>query len=98
MSPRYMAYPLSFRWPLLRTVADGLDVVAVRVTNERPVVVLVVFLVDPRLVQPLGAVRHGGREELVHLRPARGREGDVRLAEALALGVLADPEVGVASR
>src|SRR4051812_41854745 len=92
MSPRYMAVS-----PLLRTVADSLDIVAVRVADEGPVVVLVVVLMDPRLVQHLGAVRHGGREELVHLRPARGRERDVRLAEAVTLAEFTDPEVGVAA-
>ena len=47
----------------LGRVADRLDVVAVRVADERAVVGLVVLRPEPRLVQHLGAERRRGLEE-----------------------------------
>ena len=64
--------------PLLRRVADGLDVVAVGVADERAVVVRVVLGPHPRLVQHLGAGRDRGVEERAHRGPVGRDERDVR--------------------
>ena len=74
-------------------VADGFDVVAVGVADEGAEVVLVVLGPDARLVQHLGAVGDGGVEERLHGSPVGGGEGEVRLAEAVAGLLGADPEV-----
>ena len=58
-------------------MADGLDVVAVRVADERGVVVSVVLGPDPRLVQDLGAGADGGGEELADCLAAGGGEREV---------------------
>ncbi len=60
-----------------RHVADGFDVVAVRVADERPVVVLVVLGPDPGLVEHLRPVGHRGVEELTHDVSRRRRERQV---------------------
>src|SRR5580700_5383035 len=62
---------------LLGEVADGLDVVAVRVTDECAVVAGVVFRPQPRLVQDRRAVLCGGAEKGPHRRPVGCREGNV---------------------
>src|SRR4051794_13237140 len=82
ISPRHMAFSSGVRTCSSgvqtcdenvshRPVRDRLDVVAVRIADERAVVVLVVLRVDGRFVQHLGARRHRGREERVDL-PAIG--------------------------
>ena len=76
-------------------MADRFDVVAVGVADEGAVVVLVVLRPDPRLVQDLGAQRRGLPEERVDGGAITGGEGDVRLPEAVARLLPADPEVGV---
>ena len=74
-------------------MADGFDVVAVGVADERTEVVLVVLGPDARFVEHLGAVGDGGVEEGLHGSAVGSGEGEVRLAEAVA-GVLGtDPEV-----
>ena len=52
-------------------MADGLDVVAVRVADEPAVVVGVVLRAHPRLLDHGGAGRDGGVEEVVDRGPAR---------------------------
>ncbi len=47
-------------------MADGLDVVAVGIANERPEVVLVVLGPQPRLVQHFSPVSDGDVEERLH--------------------------------
>src|SRR5262245_4712074 len=79
--------------PLLGLVTDRLDVVAIRVADERPVVRGVVLRPQPRLVQDLGAMRHGGVEEGPHRGPAWCGEGDVGFPEAVTSGLAADTEV-----
>ena len=77
---------------------DRLDVVAVRIPDERTVVVVVVLRPQPRFVQRLGTQRQGGVEERLHRLRALGREGDVDLpVRALGLpgGGVGDPETGV---
>src|SRR5215467_10173910 len=78
---------------LLGLVTDRLDVVAIRIADERPVVGGVVLRPQPRLVQDLGAMRHGGVEEGPHRGPAWCGEGDVGFPEAVTGGLAADPEV-----
>src|SRR5690349_2623970 len=79
--------------PLLWPVTDRLDVVAIGVADERPVVGGVVFRPQPRLVQDLGAVRHSGVEEGPHGGAAWRGEGDMGLPETFTGGLAADPEV-----
>ena len=59
-------------------VADGLDVVAIRVGDERRVVVLVVVLADSRRALVRAAGTDGRGVERVHGRPVPDLEGDVR--------------------
>jgi uncharacterized protein YndB with AHSA1/START domain len=54
---------------LFGQMADGLDIVAVRVADERAVVVLVVLRPHPGLVQHLGAEAASRLEERVHRVP-----------------------------
>src|SRR5262249_60699243 len=79
--------------PLLGLVTDRLDVVAIRVADERPVVGGVVLRPQPRLVQDLGAMRHGGVEEGPHRGPAWCGEGDVGFPEAVSGGLATGTEV-----
>ena len=76
-------------------MADGFDVVAVRVADEGPVVIGVVLGPEPRLVQHLGAGRDRGGEERAHRRAVGRGQGDVRLAEPLTRVEGADLEVGL---
>jgi len=78
---------------LFGQMADGLDVVAVRVADERAKIVLVVFRPHPRLVQHLRLQAAGRLEEQRDGLPARRGERQVRLAEAVAGGLRPDPEV-----
>ena len=72
-------------------MADGLDVVAVRVEHECPVVGRVIDLARARsaVVAPAGG--QGGRVEGVHGGPVLDPEGHVRAAVRPA-AALADPE------
>jgi 1-acyl-sn-glycerol-3-phosphate acyltransferase len=79
--------------PLFRQVADGLDVVPVRVADEGAVVVLVVLRPYPRLVQDRDAEGAGRFAERPDRLPARRGEGDVRLAEGVPCRLRPDPEV-----
>jgi 1-acyl-sn-glycerol-3-phosphate acyltransferase len=79
--------------PLFRQVADGLDVVPVRVANEGGVVVLVVLRPYPRLVQDRDAEGAGRFAKCPDRLPVRRGEGDVRLAEAVPCRLRPDPEV-----
>ena len=63
----------------VRRVADRFDVVAVRVADERAVVVVVVLGPDARLVQRLRPGRHGRRVEGPDPLGVLGGERDVRL-------------------
>src|SRR5689334_18624032 len=77
---------------VLVAVAHGFDVVAVRVANERAVVGGVVLRPDARLVQCVGALPQGDREELAHCGPVRRPEGQVALAEAVSRRPCPQPE------
>src|SRR5262245_19516969 len=79
---------------LLRCVADGFDVVPIGVTHEAAVVGGVVFGPQPGLMQHLGARIHRCLVERPDRGPVARSEGDVRLAEPLAGGPRADPELG----
>src|SRR3954447_6720319 len=76
-------------------VAHRLDVVAVRVPDEGPVVVLVVLGEDAWLVEHLGPRPHGGVEEGMDGVPIGGGEGDVGLPRSALTRGRADPEVGL---
>src|SRR5215475_10837933 len=78
---------------LLAGVADGLDVVAVRVTGEGAVVAGVILRPDTGLMQHLGADRGRFGEEPVDGLAAHRGERDVRLPEALAGRPGPDPEL-----
>src|SRR4051794_21618455 len=84
------------RTGLLGAVADRFDVVAVRVADEGAVVIGVVLRPDAGLVQHLGAGSDGGGGERVDGRAVGRRERDVRLPEAVAGRLLADPELRLA--
>ena len=89
-----LADPLRPSPGIIGAVADRLDVVAVRVADERPVVRLVVLGPHPRRVQHLGAGLDGRLVEGVDRRAVRRGERDVRLAR-LPLGAgRAQPEGG----
>ena len=75
-------------------VADGLDIVSVGVTNEGAVVGVVIFGPKTRLVQDFCAVGDGCLEERLDRISRGGLKGDVRLPEAFAGLLTADPEVG----
>jgi 1-acyl-sn-glycerol-3-phosphate acyltransferase len=79
--------------PLFRQVADGLDVVPVRVAYEGAVVVLVVLRPYPRLVQDRAAEGTRRFTEFPDGLPVRRGEGDVGLAEPVPCGLRPDPEV-----
>src|SRR5215470_14295720 len=74
-------------------VAYSFDVVAVRITDKSTEIVFVVLGPHPRLVQHLGARANGRVEESPDGGPVGGGKGDVRLTEAVAGLLLADPEV-----
>ena len=74
-------------------VADCLDVVAVGVADEAAVVRRVVLGPEARLVQDLRALVDRRVEERPDGLPAGRGERDVRLPEAVAAGLAADPEV-----
>src|SRR3954470_18669153 len=97
ISPRHMVVPSEVRATRKnvshRPVRDRLDVVTVRITDERAVVVLVVLGVDGRLVQHLAAGRDRGGEERVDGRPVGRGERQVGLAETLTGVEHADPEI-----
>ena len=61
----------------LRGVAHGLDVVPVRITDERREVVRVVFGPEARLVKDRGTRRDGRVEEGADGLPVGSRKGDV---------------------
>ena len=86
------AAPQRETW-LLRPVADGLDVVAVRIADKCSEVVFVILRPDARLMQHLCSGRHGGVEERSHGGPVRRGERNVRLAEPRAGLMGANPEV-----
>jgi len=75
-------------------MADGLDIVAVRVTDEGTVVAGVVFGPDAGRMQYLGADRGRLSEKPVDGLPADRAERDVRLAEAITGRLRPDPELG----
>lgn len=74
-------------------VADGFDVVAIWVADEGTVVVRVVLGPDARLMEHVGVSIDRGLEERPHGAPVGCRERDMRLAEALAGGPRANPEL-----
>ena len=76
-------------------MAHRFDVVAVGVTDERPVVALVILGPQAQLVEHLGTVGARQLEELPYEGPAACGEGDVRLAEAVAELERGEPEIGV---
>ena len=73
-------------------MADGLDVVAVGVADERAEVVRVVLRPYPWLVERLGARRRRRRRRTPARPPGRGLEREVRFPEALAGAARAEPE------
>ena len=74
-------------------MTDGLDVVAVGVTDKCPVVAGVVLGPQPRLMQHVGPGTGGGREKLPDGLAAGGRERQVRLAEPGSGALRADTEL-----
>src|SRR5215469_9049522 len=78
---------------LLGPVADGFDVVAVRVAHEGTVVGGVIFRPEAGLMQHLGASILRGSKEGPHGGPVGRREREVRLTEALPSRLLRDPEI-----
>src|SRR4051812_36014593 len=72
-------------------MTDGLDVVAVRVEHERPVIGRVVDLADARRAFVAPAGRQGGRVEGVQGRPVLDPEGHM-CAAVRPPAPLADPE------
>src|SRR5262249_26793660 len=60
--------------------AYGLDVIAVRITDVRAVIVLVVLRKEPRTVQRLGPQTDRGRMKGIDAGPVGGSERDVGLA------------------
>jgi uncharacterized membrane protein YgaE (UPF0421/DUF939 family) len=72
-------------------VVDGLDVVAVQVAQEHPVVARVVLRELTRGVQYLDPGRHGSLVHGVHRRAVRSLEGDVEFP-GLGAGGRAEPE------
>ncbi len=87
------ADPVRSLTALLRQVADGLDVVPVRIPHERAVIGRVILRPQPGLVQHLGPRGAGRVEEPPDRGPARRGEGDVRLAKAVSRRLRPDPEV-----
>src|SRR5258707_11266987 len=61
----------------LLAVADRLDVVAVGVKDERPIVVFVIMRAQPRWPVVLSPGRERRAVKLLHGFPILGREGDV---------------------
>src|ERR1700733_16314307 len=76
-------------------MTDGLDVVAVGVSHEGPVIVGVVPGPELRLVQALGSRPDGRRVERPNGRPVGRSEGDVGLTEAVAVPRFPNPKVGI---
>jgi hypothetical protein len=72
-------------------MADGFDVVTVRIENERRVLMPVIVRTQPRLAIVPPAGRDSRLMEGVDPRPIRGGEGDVKLGQGLSEAV--DPEV-----
>jgi hypothetical protein len=68
-----------------RGVTDCLDIVAVGVEHERPVVVLRVLGPSAGLPIVAAARRERRRVEGIDLGPGVGREGDLQLASHLVL-------------
>ena len=64
-------------------VADRLDVVAVGIPDEGPVVVVVVLGKDPGRVEDLGPGPHGGFMEGPDFVPADRPKGDVELRSSV---------------
>jgi len=65
-------------------VADGLDVVTIRVAHEGSEVVRVILRPQPRAVQDLRPGRHRGVEECLDGAAVGSDEREVGLAEAFA--------------
>ena len=74
-------------------MGDGLDVVALRVEDERAVVVRVVLRADAGAAVVVAAGRERRRMECVHRRAVRRGEGDVQRRRR---GPVGDPEVRLA--
>jgi hypothetical protein len=66
-------------------VADRLDIIAIRVAYKGAKVVGVVLGLEARLVQDFGSPGEGGVEQPSHSRAIWCHEGDMRLAETLAV-------------
>ncbi len=79
---------------LLRRVAHGLDVVAIRVTDERAVVVLVILGPDARFVQHVSTGADSGSEERPHRLTIGSAERDMGLPKPVAVLQWSEPEVG----
>jgi len=78
--------------PLLGRVADSLDIVAIRVAYERPVVGWVVLRPETRLVQHRRARRGSRGEERADGRPIGCLKGDVDFSVRLACRQRSQPE------
>ena len=80
---------------LLARVANRLDIVAVRITDEGAVVAGVVLGPLPRRMENRGARVNRYLEEGAHRHTIGRGEGDVRLTEPLPRASRADPEVNL---
>jgi CubicO group peptidase (beta-lactamase class C family) len=76
----------------LGSVADGFDIVPIRIPHEGPEVVLVVLRSDLRCMEDLGPIGHGCVEKCGHLGAVGGGEGDVALSEPIPVTECPHPE------
>src|SRR5580692_365694 len=76
----------------LRLVANGLNVVPIRVQNERPIVVLVIVRSRTRTAIVFSPGGERRSVELVHLLASLGAESDMH--SGFVRNSLADPEIG----
>src|SRR5207344_665960 len=77
-----------------RRVADGFDVVPVRIEHERAVIMFVILRAQSGRTVVVAAGGEGGDMEGIDLRPRVGREADVQSATQCFAG--ADPELRAA--
>jgi hypothetical protein len=77
-----------------RQVADGFDVVAIRVSNETAKIVGVILGKDSGWVEDLSIDAEGSIMKTMNSRPIARRERDVQLPGAAAVNGRSDPERG----
>src|SRR5574337_2232156 len=75
-----------------RRVADRLDVVAIRIKNERAVIMFVIMRPQARLAVVAATCSERGLVERIDIGPGLGRKRDVEASPQHAFAV-ADPEI-----